>query len=303
MTGCDGVKHIHVYIEDAVPESRREHSALELGLVLHGSVQIKSQSNQFTVMKNSVFLLNAYTPYWMIRTSDEAQILYVQIKAAFCREYLARLSNISFQEMAVLTLAQAHMESIRQHLLAVAMSYFQKSAAYQLDCMGQVSLLLAELLRTVPYRKLSDGEVMVQKNSLSRAQRIKNYIEKHYRQKLTLSDIAREEGVSAAYVSQIFRQLLQMPFQQYLIRQRLSKALPLLRDPSVHLVDVCLECGFSDTKYLNKICQEYLGCSAQEYRSGVRRKELPVLEDFLPERKYTDRDSLGMLREFVRKSV
>ena len=59
-----------------------------------------------------------------------------------------------------------------------------------------------------------------------------------------------------------------MTFQQYLSGLRLEKARRLLLESDKKLLDICLECGFSDGKYLNRLFAKRYGCTPKEYRKG-----------------------------------
>ena len=44
----------------------------------------------------------------------------------------------------------------------------------------------------------------------------------------------------------------------------------MLKKSDVYLVDICMECGFSDTRYLNAVCQKEYGCSATQLREKMQ---------------------------------
>ena len=56
---------------------------------------------------------------------------------------------------------------------------------------------------------------------------------------------------------------------------RCEKARQLLLLTSLNLLDISLESGFSDIKYLNKAFVRQYGYSPREYRAQFDREELP----------------------------
>ena len=94
-----------------------------------------------------------------------------------------------------------------------------------------------------------------------------------------------------------------MTFQEYLNRLRLEKALILMKDPSLYLVDICMECGFSDNKYLNQMFMKKFGCSASEYRKKrivpgddeSSREEPASYSQF----QYRQSDALAILEKYL----
>lgn len=104
--------------------------------------------------------------------------------------------------------------------------------------------------------------------------KITHYIDEHYSEKLLLSDIARKEDLSLTYLSHFFKDYLGLPFQEYLAKIRCEKARQLLLLTDFPLLDICMSCGFSDSKYFNSGFRRQHGCSPKEYRLNFRHDQL-----------------------------
>lgn len=61
-----------------------------------------------------------------------------------------------------------------------------------------------------------------------------------------------------------------MTFQEYLNNIRFEKALVLMESTKMTLMDISLSSGFSDLKYMTKICLQRFGCPPKEYRKRLR---------------------------------
>ena len=83
------------------------------------------------------------------------------------------------------------------------------------------------------------------------------------------------QHLSLHYLSHLFKDYFQMSFQQYVAALRCEKARQLLLLTSLNLLDISLESGFSDIKYLNKAFVRQYGYSPREYRAQFDREELP----------------------------
>lgn len=106
--------------------------------------------------------------------------------------------------------------------------------------------------------------------NINRAIRILSDVEKNYFKKLQLSDYARQEGISLYYLSRFFRETVGMSFRQYLGKVRLERAISRLLDTDMSILEISIECGYSDVKYLRQAFQQEYGCSIAEFR---RRNE------------------------------
>jgi Response regulator containing CheY-like receiver domain and AraC-type DNA-binding domain len=84
---------------------------------------------------------------------------------------------------------------------------------------------------------------------------------------LNLQALADRSGVSPAYMSKMFREVMGRPITQYLNELRLEKArLMLLGQPEVKISAVAEECGFNDYPYFSKVFKKHYGISPLEYK-------------------------------------
>ncbi|WP_310499862.1 helix-turn-helix domain-containing protein [Paenibacillus qinlingensis] len=103
---------------------------------------------------------------------------------------------------------------------------------------------------------------------------ITDYIEKHYEQDLYLEVIAGEIGLSAKYVSRMFKESTGTNISDYISLVRIAKARELLVNTDMKISDIADKIGiFSRTTFL-RLFKKYEGISPNEYRSahGVKEK-------------------------------
>ncbi|MGG1518186.1 AraC family transcriptional regulator [Paenibacillus oryzisoli] len=103
---------------------------------------------------------------------------------------------------------------------------------------------------------------------------ITDYIEKHYEQDLYLEVIANEIGLSAKYVSRIFKESTGTNISDYISIVRIAKARDLLVNTDMKISDIADKIGiFSRTTFL-RLFKKYEGISPNEYRSahGIKEK-------------------------------
>lgn len=276
-----------------------EHSSLEIGMVLEGSVLLECGGRTRQVAAGGLLLFNPYESH-ILSSPEGAKVLLMQLAPGFGKAYFARISSVEFDNSGLDQLPAQVTRTLSEHLLSAAEAFFGEPQVYGLECAAWAAHLVAEMLRCIPYRITSDGELMSKKKKVGRHQRIAAFMEQHYREKVTLAQLAKAEGISSTYMSRIFAELFHKPFQEYLSEFRLQKALPLLKNPSIYLVDVCMECGFSDTRYLNAVCQKQYGCTAAQLREKLIRDEIAPDEDALVADmpRYSDAEALQIIQKF-----
>lgn len=85
----------------------------------------------------------------------------------------------------------------------------------------------------------------------------------------TLSEVAKEVGVSPVYLTQLFQQVEAMPLYRYQLRLRLARALDLLG--SHHdLTAVGLELGFSSHSHFSSAFRQAYGRTPAEFQRSLR---------------------------------
>lgn len=98
---------------------------------------------------------------------------------------------------------------------------------------------------------------------------VKNYIESHYAEKITLESVAGEVFVSPNYLSGLFKKELGTGFSDYLTEVRLRKAKDLLADVKLSVEEVSLRSGYKDPRYFCSVFHRRTGMSPSEYRRSA----------------------------------
>lgn len=98
--------------------------------------------------------------------------------------------------------------------------------------------------------------------------RVKEYIWKNYRRKLTLAEIAGTVGLSKFYLSHLFRQELGTTYTEYLNSVRVIASKNLIENTDSNLLQIALEVGFSDSSYFCKVFRRFEGVSPGQYRKS-----------------------------------
>lgn len=95
------------------------------------------------------------------------------------------------------------------------------------------------------------------------------YLEEHYAEKITLSDLAEKVYVSQWHLSKLLNKHMNQSFSEILNTIRMNKAKELLEIPSLRIGDVAEEVGFLDVAHFSKVFKKMEGISANEYRNTI----------------------------------
>lgn len=97
---------------------------------------------------------------------------------------------------------------------------------------------------------------------------IAKYVEAHYREDITLQDIADRFFLSREYISRKFKQEFKENLSDYIGRIRIEKAKLLLLNPDCRIAQVAGQVGYQDEKYFSKVFKKLTGLTPGEYRKN-----------------------------------
>lgn len=94
---------------------------------------------------------------------------------------------------------------------------------------------------------------------------VQEYLSVHYREVITLGDLADRFHVNANYLSTLFRETTGATFSNYLAQIRIEQAARLLRSTHLRIHSVAQETGFSDSRYFCRVFKKITGLAPTEF--------------------------------------
>jgi AraC family transcriptional regulator len=132
---------------------------------------------------------------------------------------------------------------------------------------SMATALAAHLLRHYSTRSqhLREYEDGLSKQKLKQAV---EYIQAHLGEDLSLSEIAKELGMSQYYFCRLFKKSTGVSPHQYLMKKRVAQAKHLLKQPERTVTSVALECGFANQSHFAKCFHQCTGMNPREFRKS-----------------------------------
>lgn len=99
--------------------------------------------------------------------------------------------------------------------------------------------------------------------------RVRDYIETHLEDRLTLSDLAAVASLSRYHFSRSFKQTVGVGPRRYVMRRRIERAKTLMRRTNRSLASIAQEAGFTDQSHLTAIFRREMGVTPGRYRTAL----------------------------------
>jgi AraC-like DNA-binding protein len=138
-----------------------------------------------------------------------------------------------------------------------------KDLYYATIVQHQMCTLLYQMIR-----RGKEHAVLTNTNCLSndKALRIKDYLEAHYAEDITLDDLATNIGYSKNYLCRIFREITGDTINSYLTNVRINKAVELLVGTEIDVAGISSMVGYNNVFHFIKTFKKVVGVSPGNYR-------------------------------------
>lgn len=96
----------------------------------------------------------------------------------------------------------------------------------------------------------------------------KSYIEQHLAEPLSREEVARQAGFSVSHFSYLMKSYYKKSFRTLLTEMRVERAAESLRLTQKSLLQIALDCGFSDQSHFSRSFKKIMGMNPLDYRRG-----------------------------------
>ena len=247
------------------------HDCFELLYVLCGEAEQWVNGARFRLCAGDILLLYSGDVH-ATRCMDGGRTRIFVLKfmpsildARLSRPYTpVHLAGFLNREGRTAPLEPAHQAVIRPLLEELEAEYRRREPGYAFYIRSGILRLTGYFVRSGIIRTLSIDGPGPQAEWISR---ILRYMEEHYRDPLTLRDIAGMAHMNYSYASRYFKRLTGRNFKQYLDYIRVSEAtLCLLEGTTV--AETATRCGFSGPQAMARTYTRILGFPPTAIRSG-----------------------------------
>ena len=139
----------------------------------------------------------------------------------------------------------------------------QKQPGYEDICQAFMEILIIRLMRSTGLSVPAEPQNSVGNHQCATVRR---YIDHHFKESLTLDQLAEEAHMNKFYLSHAFKQEYGISPINYMISRRLEESKYLLAETDLSMSQIAQLLGFSSLSYFSQVFHRTQGISPMEYR-------------------------------------
>ena len=247
------------------------HGAIEILLVLEGSINVRVGSNKYLLRENDLILINSNEIHSTDKTHEDNLVLALQIKPTFFDKFLRGFSKKVFDCKSFLHKEeQERFDKIRYHIAKIVWELNKKRKGYQFLVSSELLLLLTLLINNFDC-SIIDKNIDTTNKDVARINSIIEYIDINLQNGITLKGLSENVNLNPYYLSHYIKRIMGISLQEYLNYKRLDKATELLIRTNKTITEIAFESGFSSTKALNTLIKKEYNITPVEYREKNKK--------------------------------
>ena len=260
------------------------HPSVEILFILKGALKAYTEQGIYELNEDDYMVINANEGHatMFLRPDTRAAVLHLsqerldQVCGQDVRPFFHYVSSEKDNSAAD--------RAFRSILAAVYLAATEKKPHADLLLTSQFYSLSWLLMSLAAVEQRTRKE-----EQLSRAQQravgaMTDHIDKNFRRRITLADMAALTGMNGTYVSTYFKAHTGIGFHEYLTRRRLAHAADRLNNTDESVASIALDSGFPDVKAFHTAFRKYFSLPPGEYRDTLNRRSSAAVKTLHPHR-------------------
>ena len=235
---------------------------LELNFILSGNGTQVIGGELCNVQAGDVLIHNAGVLH------DESLMIAAELKAWCIAVTNLKLPNLKINELLPKNFypripCQSVADELAQ-LYPMIHFYAEQAGGYQ------IANSLARAVVLIVHKIISSTALESTKEKNFIVERIKNYIEEHYAEDLSLAELNGLVNSNEYYLSHVFKKATGYSPKEYILRRRIGKAQCLLIYTTLPLTEISARVGYDDSNYFSRAFKKIVGMPPRIYRQKWR---------------------------------
>lgn len=261
-----------VIVSDNIDFLAHWHNDLEIVYVFEGSIRMGINSETRILKAGDMAICSSGDIHYYDSKDSSSKIMMVIFNPSLIGfpggwPLNVRLTS-PFMEKRIATREDEVRINNRLSLILqeLMVEYNQKLEYHEQLIIGLLHEWSGLILRHVPLDKINPQKDKRRITNMKIMQGVLEYLDVNYMHPITLADAARQANMSLFYFSRFFKSLSGMSYIAYLSNIRVNQAEQLLLTTDKSILDIALECGFTNIRTFNRVFKQIKQRTPSELR-------------------------------------
>ena len=143
----------------------------------------------------------------------------------------------------------------------------QKNTGYEDVCQAYMEILIIRLMRNITLAVPTESQVV---SGNRQCASVKRYIDLHFKEALTLEQLAEDAHMNKYYLSHAFKLEYGISPINYMITKRIEESKYLLAETDLSMSQISQLLGFSSLSYFSQVFRRTQATTPMEYRQSTK---------------------------------
>lgn len=218
--------------------------------VVKGVGHIETPEEKYVVKEGDFYFLNKLRYHIYYADQDEPyEKIFIVLKGSFV-DFLVS----SYSLDGSVYIKKCNLYSLMMQII----NLLNREGAINYDRLATLVLEIFQQAFPPPYQTKQSTSFL--------PEMIKNYIDSHITEKITLDDISNHLYISKSHIERAFKQEYNQTPLAYFANQKISYVASMLATTNYSLSQIAQHLGYSDVKYMSKSFKKIKGKTPTEYR-------------------------------------
>lgn len=261
-----------VIVSDDIDFLAHWHNDLELVYVFEGSIRMGINSETRVLEAGDMAICSSGDIHYYDSKDSSSKIMMVifnpsligfpggwPLNVRLTSPFIDKCIVIREDEVAINNRLSAIMKELMRE-------YNQKLEYHEQLIIGLLHEWSGLILRHVPLDKINPQKDKRRITNMKIMQEVLEYLDVNYMHSITLADAARQANMSLFYFSRFFKSISGMSYIAYLSNIRVNQAEQLLLTTDKSILEIALECGFTNIRTFNRVFKQIKQRTPSELR-------------------------------------
>lgn len=246
------------------------HEELEILFPLNGDAVITIEGKRYKLPKKQLMVIDSSKVHSSYSSSTAYMFICIHISRQLLQKYIPDIDSYQvtcYPGEIPPECLPAYLK-ICKKMEDLTRLYIENPFASLMESEGIILQILAQIMRyfsanTVP--QISDAS----KLTMERLRNVITYVEKHFREPISLQDISDYLGLGKEYFCRFFKKNMGISFLQYINEVRIAHVYHDLMRTDIPILELAEKNGFTNQKLFNRTFKKIYGCTPSSVRKNA----------------------------------